>query len=113
MDLPGDDLRYNQGPPNDATRGSRSSCNRVENPIWAPLTESTRHIRLLQMLEKGDHDRDSLQSRLTVHSIDEVAEYNAVSYTWGQRELVEKVLINGDTYMVTTNCHQALTQVYR
>lgn len=65
------------------------------------------------MLEKGDHDQDSLQFRLTVHSIDEVAEYNAVSYTWGQRELVEKVLINGDTYMVTTNCHQALTQVYR
>jgi hypothetical protein len=112
--------RYDQGPdltvhrtPDHAAPEQGLSYSRVQKPLWTPLTENPRQIRLLQMLDGGTHDQGRLRYRLTVQSLDEVADYYAVSYTWGRHELSEKVIVDESSCMVTLNCYQALAQVYR
>jgi len=84
-----------------------------DKTLWTPLTRNLRQIRLLRMVDGLSHDQNCLQFRLTVRSLDEVADYHAISYTWGHREVPKKVLVDDEICMVTLNCHQALAQIYQ
>jgi hypothetical protein len=74
------------------------------------LSSALREIRLLE-LQAGGHD-EPLQCRLFTASLSRNAEYNALSYVWGDyassSTFEPTILLDGKSFVVTPNLHVAL-----
>ena len=66
-----------------------------------------REIRLLEVVE--GHDKDPLQVRLSTHEF-EAAEFDALSYVWGDPSSKIEIHCNDLSFAVTDNLHAALLE---
>ncbi|ETS81709.1 hypothetical protein PFICI_06711 [Pestalotiopsis fici W106-1] len=66
-------------------------------------------IRLLEISPQQPHK--PLELCLSIHSWANIPHYHAISYTWGDLEDPQTVLVNTRPMAVTKNCHYALTQI--
>jgi len=69
--------------------------------------DAENEIRLLTVYP-ADSPTDPLSCSLTHHSRRSAPEYEALSYTWGDRELPKTVICDGRRLEVTANCESAL-----
>lgn len=77
--------------------------------VLPPLRHPSNQIRLLRLLP-GDESED-IHLSFSIHGLDEVPEYNAISYTWGELEDNGSVVyIDEEPFPVRNNCHYALWQ---
>ncbi|KAF4446294.1 Heterokaryon incompatibility protein 6, OR allele [Fusarium austroafricanum] len=78
--------------------------------VYQPLADPGGQIRLVEVIaQQADKP---LGLSLTIHSMADDVPFCAISYTWGDGTLMDKILINGCSLMVTKNCYYALTQVH-
>jgi hypothetical protein len=77
---------------------------------YGSLDSALREIRLL-MLQAGGHD-EPLQCRLFTASLTSNAEYNALSYVWGNyastTTVAPAIQLDGNSFLVTPNLYSAL-----
>ncbi|KAK3627277.1 hypothetical protein LTR56_013738 [Elasticomyces elasticus] len=77
------------------------------------LDDDDNSIRLLQSNQEvsaDGHDEQRLHFHLSVHSRNAAPAYNAISYTWGDRDDMDSILLDGHALPVTQNCRYALWQ---
>jgi hypothetical protein len=77
-----------------------------------PLESPEQQIRLLKILQAGRKDTDEISVELSTWYQDEVPEYKAISYTWGDPADLCSICINEKYYIVRRNCHYALWQTW-
>ena len=75
------------------------------------LADPHRDIRLLQ-IKPGDNDED-IECTLNPSDLTSVAEYAAISYTWGDPAVSRQIWIIDESLLVRRNCHYALWQIRR
>ncbi|KAF4470355.1 Heterokaryon incompatibility 6 OR allele [Fusarium albosuccineum] len=73
------------------------------------LKVPSEQIRLVQV--QFQQPGKPLELRLSVHSLTHKLRYYAVSYTWGDPEETQNLVVDGKLMTVTKNCHYALTQI--
>jgi hypothetical protein len=73
---------------------------------YTPLDKSTSTIRLVLLLP-GDFN-DNIECHLLHASLDSELSYEALSYTWGDPEILRPVLLEGEPFPVTENLYDAL-----
>lgn len=66
------------------------------------------NIRLLQLLP--GYTKDILKCRLLEVSLEDKPSYEAISYVWGDRNVTESIVCNGQPMNITVNLAQALRQ---
>lgn len=79
---------------------------------YQSLPVEERQVRLLRMVLNGNRDQNLLRFGVGVGSLEHSEDFNAVSYTWGNPARIQRLLIGNHTFMVTKNCHEALSQIY-
>ena len=79
--------------------------------IYSGLNVETREIRILELLP-GQWS-DAIQCQMSQVALDEYADYNALSYVWGQPLLTNDIFVNGILYQITTNLYLALRRLRR
>lgn len=67
-----------------------------------------RSIRLLKLLP--GNDGDPVQGTLHEHDLDNVPEFETVSYVWGDPSIRQSITCNGVILLVTQSLHDALSQ---
>ncbi|KAK5685811.1 hypothetical protein LTS10_001924 [Elasticomyces elasticus] len=96
-----------------ATVVQRSArADSVQDFTYAPLAHP-RSFRILRLKTRFSQDstgwKDAvLHGSIVDASLDKVPEYFALSYTWGNSSLDDKILIDGRVLRVTQNCADAL-----
>ena len=81
---------------------------RAFRPFEYPPLPGPDYIRLLH-LEPASDDPSQLRGCLKVHKLDTKCEYEAISYTWGDRpELIRSLHMNGQILRITANLYAAL-----
>ncbi|KAH8596691.1 heterokaryon incompatibility protein-domain-containing protein [Bisporella sp. PMI_857] len=73
---------------------------------YSPLDRQTNELRVL-ILHSGT-EADQIQCTLKTYRLDDCPAFEALSYAWGDSELVEPVFINKSRVMVTHNLGVAL-----
>lgn len=71
-----------------------------------PLCQDKDEIRLVWLMP-GAWD-DPIKCQLRVVSLGEIPPYSALSYVWGDATRTEPIVVNGDSFHVTTNLKIAL-----
>lgn len=95
-----------------STSGTATDCSTFKH---ARLADASNQIRLLRMesLEEGDWKQD-VRCTIDIYDLgskDFRTDFRAISYTWGQLDLVETIIINSKyTLTVRQNCAFALRQ---
>lgn len=79
--------------------------------IYTSLDKSRGQIRLLHLLP-GDVD-DEICCTLEVVSLDDVPDYEALSYVWGSPNQLTHIKFDGHTFQVRKNLRRALTGIRR
>lgn len=79
--------------------------------IYQPLINECREIRCLT-LAAGSHE-EPLRCLLTIASLNNDANYNALSYVWGEPATTPHptILLDGHPFTVTPNLHSALRHI--
>src|SRR6266536_227618 len=72
---------------------------------------SLNYIRLLRILPGAEEDQISCE--LSQHSLDDLPEYSALSYTWGDEPASEVILLDGEMFATRPNLHAALKEFRR
>ncbi|PKS06248.1 hypothetical protein jhhlp_006994 [Lomentospora prolificans] len=76
--------------------------------VYRPLDASKNQLRVIEILP-ADDPRSPIECRLLYVSLDHDAlEYEALSYTWGDKANPETILLDGQHVPVTTNLYAAL-----
>ena len=76
--------------------------------VYSPLPHA-KSLRLLELLP-GQFD-DDIRCRLLVSNVDEVQDYTAISYVWGDPKITLDVICNGGPVQVTTNASAILRKL--
>jgi hypothetical protein len=84
---------------------------------YAPLNHP-RHFRILHLKRivfqgSGDWKDTVLSGTLVETSLDNVPEYFALSYTWGDSTLCDYILIDGRVLKITRSCATALRRMLK
>ena len=91
--------------------GEDDANRHFEHPV---LNDSSKQIRLLK-LSTGHRSNDPPQGvisfTISVRDINHLPAYDAVSYTWGDHQKTNKVIINNRRFDVSRNCWYALWQI--
>lgn len=77
--------------------------------IDVPLEDPKNQIRLLE-LQPGQGD-DEIVGKLSMHPRSDLPEFEAISYTWGDRTRSKTIELNGTPFSITFNSWTALKQV--
>ena len=86
--------------------------NAQPSDVYRPLDVSTREIRLVSLEPGSGHDNISCQIFYTrLGRQQDVLEYEALSYTWGQMHSLRSITLNGSPFVVTKNLEAALRQL--
>lgn len=99
----------------------------ASDPIYIPLRDPSRQIRLLQMIARpgrgtGNDDDDEAEVEQYQYKLVNVEDFSgvafsAISYQWGtegpQGAVVPVITVDERPLRVLPNCHRALAQVYR
>lgn len=114
-----------------AITASSTGAGFVPEFQYEPLPNPETHIRLLEIKPSktklgrkkyrcrygsvADHEDDTVECLMTVWRIDDIPEYTAISYTWGEddRSSDRTVLINARRVSVGKNCDESLRQARR
>jgi hypothetical protein len=105
-------------PHQDATSHSPPTpCNPCAAFTYAPLNHP-RHFRLLHLTSPwrerpADWKHAVLRGTLVETSLDDVPEYFALSYTWGDSSLSDVILINERALKITQTCGAALRRMLK
>jgi hypothetical protein len=105
---------------------ARGSKYRVQQPFppnspqkftYTPLA-GPRNIRILHLARRPgeggvDHEDLELHASLVEASLDNLPEYFALSYTWGDPTPSQSIFINGRVLGITQNCADALRRMLR
>lgn len=78
--------------------------------LYQPLSSEDYEIRLLTLLP-GDFDSSMISCTLAHISLNEIIEYEALSYAWGNASVTETILVNGNEWQATRNLVAALRQL--
>ncbi|RSL76758.1 hypothetical protein CEP51_009667 [Fusarium floridanum] len=76
------------------------------SPLYKPLDPSTSEIRLLEVPSDGSED----WGLITV-SLDGNPEYFALSYVWGEKTNLRKIVLQGQDREITPNLASALSRI--
>jgi len=85
---------------------------------YCRLDKSRREIRQLTLL-RSDSDSASgdgclgIKCILETTSLDESPSYTALSYSWGNPEITETIILDGEQFQVTVNLYAALRNLQR
>ncbi|KAF2249584.1 HET-domain-containing protein [Trematosphaeria pertusa] len=74
--------------------------------LYTSLDESRRQIRLLHLLPGTDDEE--LHCALSLASLDDEPEYEALSYVWGDAKHTIQIQVDGQPWPITRNLHLAL-----
>ena len=83
---------------------------------YRPLDRSRREIRVLHLQPRqadGMPKSTSLECEIIHVSLDERPSFSALSYTWGNSEVVRRVRIGNSWLNITANLHLALSALLR
>ena len=85
----------------------------IQNPtshkIYAPLTPNHLVVRFLR-IQKGNQ-QDLISCTVFEAQLDDNAEFEALSYVWGDLGETSKISLNGEPFNITTNLEMALRQL--
>lgn len=73
-----------------------------------PLPDASTYIRLLEIISVKKRRDIPVHCKLTTWRKATVPKYTAISYTWGDRNLVAVILVNGKRMEVRRNCEDVL-----
>ena len=76
---------------------------------YTPLVTTAREFRLF-ILASGDED-ESIDGAILHVSLDDHPSYEALSYTWGNKDSLQPINVDGCTFMVTRNLLAALKRL--
>ncbi len=76
---------------------------------YTPLVTTAREFRLF-ILTSGDED-ESIDGAILHVSLDDHPSYEALSYTWGNKDSLHPINVDGCTFMVTRNLLAALKRL--
>ncbi|KAH8760336.1 heterokaryon incompatibility protein-domain-containing protein, partial [Diaporthe sp. PMI_573] len=71
------------------------------------------YIRLLQICSIDELRDVSVHCKLTLWAFDAAPAYIAISYTWGDQNLLEPILVDGKTMEARQNCGYVLRKAWR
>jgi hypothetical protein len=80
-----------------------------QSTFYTPLNASRQEIRLLQ-LRPGNTD-DTIVCDLTIASLQEAPQYEALSYVWGDQKDTLPIEVCNESFSVTTNLEEVLRQL--
>ncbi|RSL46442.1 hypothetical protein CEP54_013842 [Fusarium duplospermum] len=78
----------------------------VASPLYKRLNPGTPEIRLLEVPSDGSEDWG-----LVIVSLDDKPEYYALSYVWGEKKDLKKIVLRGQDMEVTPNLASALSRI--
>jgi hypothetical protein len=84
----------------------------VIKELYLPLDGIIKQIRLLSILPAA-HFTDQVSCTLTIVPIHQCAEYEALSYCWGDPNITEPIIVSGHTLNLTTNLASAIRHLRR
>ncbi|KAH7195604.1 heterokaryon incompatibility protein-domain-containing protein [Fusarium oxysporum] len=79
----------------------------MEQPFTYSPLPSNGWFRLLSILPSHDETSD-ISCELHHHELSTCPQYEAISYTWGNEDARERLLVNGTVFKVRPNLHAAL-----
>ncbi|KAK4960535.1 hypothetical protein LTR10_003431 [Elasticomyces elasticus] len=102
--------------PNSAVQDT-ARADSAQKFTYAPLAHP-RSFRILRLTHKYSKDSAGwedavLNGSIIDASLDQVPEYFALSYTWGNSSLDDKILIDGRVLRITQNCADALRRMLK
>ncbi|EPE28385.1 hypothetical protein GLAREA_09505 [Glarea lozoyensis ATCC 20868] len=78
----------------------------MANPLYSRLDTSRREVRLL-VLEPGASE-GNVKCKLITRSLDDNPTYEALSYTWGETQFNQSILLNGHPTTISGNLESFL-----
>lgn len=100
--------------------GLQSSQNEAKKSLdfedrfkYQPLSSQRNEIRLLQILpvRKFDGLNCGIECNISHVSLDDLPDYDALSYAWGNRLDMRSISLEGHPFHVTANLHGALSRL--
>lgn len=79
---------------------------------YESLPDPCTYIRLLQICSIDETRNVPVHCRHTVWAVDTAPTYTAISYTWGDPNLLELILVDGKKMYVRQNCGYVLRQTW-
>jgi hypothetical protein len=80
---------------------------------YESLADPRTYIRLLQICSIDECRDVPVHCKLTLWAFDAAPAYTAISYTWGDPNLLELILVDGRTMEVRQNCGSVLRQAWQ
>lgn len=100
--------------------GSQPSQSEAKKPLdledrfeYQPLSSQRNEIRLLRILAVRDFDGVNCRIDCNIFhvSLDNLPDYDALSYAWGDRLDLRSISLEGHPFHVTANLHGALSRL--
>ncbi len=96
--------------PNSAWHGYlRSFCSNIIHAMWYSSQLKGRNIRLLRL--ELDTYKAPIRCHLVEASLDNLPEYEALSYVWGDPSKTEQIVCDGQAHHITINAARALRRI--
>ena len=92
------------------TTAERLCSSPPPNDIWKPLDKTKREIRLA-VLQPSKTLSDQPLCTLSIVSLEEKPRYEALSYAWGDANIIRPIMIQGVQWPVTVNLEAGLRQL--
>lgn len=79
----------------------------AEHPLYQPLDQSRKQIRLLTIDPSKEFD-ETVSCHLEIVDLDPTLEFAAISYVWGDPKNTTDITVNGKTFKATRNLEAAM-----
>jgi hypothetical protein len=92
---------------------SKGSASTASKPglKYDELSSDFSEIRLLTLQASAKDEDSPIECTLERASFDNVLEYTALSYVWGDVTVTKNILVNGWSFSATTNLVSALRHI--
>lgn len=108
MDITHTSCCYSEG--NDSKMSTTQTEDEVPEFVYKPLHAADSHIRLITIIDFDDTRPIPIHCKLTTWPISEAPKYQAISYTWGDKNSLATILMNSNRMQVSQNCEYTLKQ---
>jgi Heterokaryon incompatibility protein (HET) len=78
--------------------------------FYQPLEPSQRQIRLLS-IDTSEDEASAISCHLHLSSLADQPDFNALSYVWGDPNVTQNILVQGEVFAATTNLVSALRHI--